>query len=240
LFGRLGYDVNTPDSVFINEVETHFPEIVSQGGGKNLIDVWGVASSNIGLINQFFFHDWDFQWNPETCSYQKDTLYTVLDFMDNNPLTGSNLMKISDYANNVTTKGKITPIDVANEFISHSKYALSYVSKIDPKNNEELKDTLEDIQSFIHLGLYYSEKILAATDCALYKVTKLQNYHTEAVMHIENALSHWDDYTSVTYSHYNPQAFFARVGISDLTKLRSQAVHDIQLVKNLLYFYCFK
>ena len=82
-----------------------------------------------------------------------------------------------------------------------------------------------------HLGNYYAEKILGATDLALFDKTGKPEQQAAAVKHLEAALEHWKKYAAVATSQYRPQ-LLTRIGYVDLNQLTSKVQEDIALARD--------
>ena len=96
--------------------------------------------------------------------------------------------------------------------------------------NKELRLTLGDLTAMAHLGNYYAEKILGATDLALFDKTGKAGQQDSAVQHLEAALEHWKQYAAVATSQYRPQ-LLTRIGYVDLNALTDNVAADIALAK---------
>ena len=84
-----------------------------------------------------------------------------------------------------------------------------------------------------HLGNYYAEKILAATDLVLFDQDGKSDHRISAVDHLEAALAHWKKYAAVATSQYKPQNLGRLARVVDLNELTSRAVaQDIAVAKN--------
>jgi hypothetical protein len=81
-----------------------------------------------------------------------------------------------------------------------------------------------------HLGDYYAEKILGATDLALYDRTGNVEQKDSAVKHLEAALGHWKKYAAVATRQYRPQ-LLTRIGYVDLNALSEQVRGDVEMAK---------
>jgi len=79
-----------------------------------------------------------------------------------------------------------------------------------------------------HLGNYYAEKILGATDLALFDRTGKAEQRESAVSHLRAALAHWKRYATVAPGQYKPQ-LLTRVGYVDLNALTSKVEQDIDI-----------
>jgi hypothetical protein len=81
-----------------------------------------------------------------------------------------------------------------------------------------------------HLANYYAEKILAATDLALYDKTNDSGQQASAVRHLESALAHWKKYASAYSKQYKPQ-LLNRVGYVDIPALVTKVEEDVRIAK---------
>jgi hypothetical protein len=83
-----------------------------------------------------------------------------------------------------------------------------------------------------HLGNYYAEKILGATDLALFEKTGKLELQTSAVAHLDAALAHWKKYAAIATSQYKPQ-LLTRIGQVDLNALTESVERDIFIAKEM-------
>jgi hypothetical protein len=96
--------------------------------------------------------------------------------------------------------------------------------------------TLGDCEAFGHLGNYYAEKILGATDLALFDQSGQAEQQASAVRHLQSALEHWKKYAAVTTGQYKPQKL-GRVNIGnraplDLNLETAKVEQDIAIAKS--------
>jgi hypothetical protein len=96
--------------------------------------------------------------------------------------------------------------------------------------NKELRLTLGDLRAMAHLGNYYAEKILGATDLALFDETGRPELQKSAVKHLDEALNHWKAYAAVATAQYRPQ-LLTRIGYLDLNALTLSAAADVDIAK---------
>ena len=129
----------------------------------------------------------------------------------------------------------ITPVQVATTLQSNAEKALALVANLRPKQgtNKELRLMLGDDEAMAHLGNYYAEKILAATDLALFDQDGQPQHQASSIQHLETALQHWKKYASVASSQYLPQKL-GRLGdrVVDVTELTANAAKDIEIAKS--------
>jgi hypothetical protein len=233
LWGRLGYDPELPDQTFFQHLPQHFPTV----NAKKLMEAWSSASMVFPWITRFVWGDIDLKWFPEAnLSHPRHKgFYTVKDYIEREPMEGSNIETILSWAKNKLSNQKselLSPMNVADTLESLSNNALGVLKTLPvPKHqmNDELNQTLSDIQSFALIGKYYAEKIRAACELALFDTTKMETYRTSALKHLQAAKQYWNQYAAI-YSIKNKPALYNRVGYVDVEKLKQNVQYDIDLV----------
>ena len=225
LWGRLGYNPHLPASVFKNQLKLRFPEVPTE----TLYDAWKTASKIIPQTTRFFWRNWDYEWYPEGCKGPR--FITVKDFMNGATMENSGILNIADYCERVVNQKAIpekTPVAVADALADYANHTLRLVKELGTNfDNAELKQTINDMMAFAHLGHYYSEKIRGATELAFYTTTSDSKYKDNAVQHLEEALGHWKKYAAVMSSQYLPREF-ARHQMMDWNALTKEVERDIE------------
>lgn len=235
LWGRLSYDPALPDNIFLQNLKKHFPSV----DNNELMKGWSSASMIFPWITRFVWGDIDLKWFPEAnlSHLSHKGFYTVKDYVEREPMEGSNIINILTWRNNVL-KGvktdRLIPLNVADtlEYLSNiSLAALKKLPKTIHNSPSELNQTLSDIEGFALIGKYYAEKIRAACDLAMFDTTKSEQLRKSALLHLEYAKQYWHSYSSV-YSVKNKPALYNRVGYVDVEKLKKNVEEDINIVKN--------
>ena len=236
LWGRLGYDPALPDSLFEKTLAAQFPKV----DATKLFAAYCAASRVIPQINRFFWAGGgnDLGWFPEACvrhpAGSKD-FYTVMDFMKGKTMPGAGILDISTYCDKTIRQEAvvgITPLQVAEALKADADTALELLAKMPEAKEKELRLTLGDLTAMAHLGNYYAEKILGATDLALFKKTGKPELQTSAIAHLEKALAHWKKYSAVATAQYHPQ-LLTRIGYVDLNALTESVQRDLAIVKEM-------
>ncbi|MBS7614602.1 hypothetical protein KEJ18_02555 [Candidatus Bathyarchaeota archaeon] len=150
-------------------------------------------------------------------------------------MPGSGILNIRTYCDNLLNNkpmSGITPLQVAQALKIYAQTTLQLVEGL-PESSpiKELRLTIGDWRAMAHLGDYYAEKILGATDLALYEKTGQIEQQTSAIRHLEAALEHWKKYVAVASSQYRPQ-LLTRIGYVDLNQLTDKVAEDIAMAKN--------
>ena len=231
LWGRLSYDPTLPDTSFERTLAVHFPQVPA---GK-LYDALLCASKIIPQTTRFFWRDLDIQWFPEACS-QTSGFYTVRNFMEGVAMPEGGILNIRQWRSRLA-KGApmeaITPLQVAAALNENADKTLAYAAELRPLagGSKELRMTIGDCEAMAHLGHYYAEKILGASDLALFDESGEAARQADAVRHLQTALDSWKKYAAVATSQYKPQKL-GRVGAVDLNKLTANVEADIALAQN--------
>ena len=235
LFGRLAYDPELSTDTIRRIVAQKFPIPKAD----DFFDGWASVSKIIPLVNQFHWQGADFQWYPEACLSapgRKDSYgyHTVRTFIKVTPQPGTAILSIPAYVNNLLSGAAMTgttPIEVANSLKACADDGLRKINGIDPGTNKELRLTLGDIKAVANLGYYYSEKILGATDLALFEKTGKISYKDTSLQHLQQAAADWDKYAAIISSQYTPWKS-SRIGMIDVKALGKEALKDIQIAKD--------
>lgn len=231
LWGRLSYDPALPDALFERVLAQRFPQVQS----AKLFAASSIASRIIPQVTRFFWGDIDLKWFPEAClSHPRHKgFYTVKHFMEGETMPGSGILNIRVYRErllNHEPMNGVTPLYVAATLQGYATETLRLVSEIRPSQStdKELRLTLGDLEAMAHLGNYYAEKILGATDLSLFENSRQATPQKSAINHLEAALGHWKKYASVATSQYKPQ-LLTRVGYVDLNALTAKVAQDIEI-----------
>jgi hypothetical protein len=234
LWGRLSYDPALEDARLESIVAHRFPQV----DAKRLMAVQAQASRIFPEITKFSWGDIDLRWFPEACiSHRKFRgFYTVRDFIKGVTMPGTGNLDVMTWRKRFLAKepmnGK-TPVEVAVALKSYAERTLSALPELRKLegNNKELHLMLGDFQAMAHLGDYYAEKILAATELALFDATGVMPQRMAAVRHLEAAAEHWRRYADVYSRQYKPQ-LLNRVGYVDIPALIVKVNQDIDTAKS--------
>lgn len=235
LWGRLSYDPDLPDNRFLQHLPQHFPAVNT----PELMKAWSAASMIFPWITRFVWGDIDLKWFPEAnLSHPSHKgFYTVKDYIEREPMQGSNILGILPWVYNELSNIKsplLSPVNVADTLQLLSSVSLNILQKLRVANHrqpDEMNQTLSDIAGFATIGNYYAEKIRAACDLALLDTTRNELYRASALQHLEKAKKHWDEYAAI-YSVKNKPALYNRVGYVDVEKLREKVQQDIEIARN--------
>jgi len=235
LWGRLSYNPELPDELFRKTLETRFPELQSQ----TLMNAWSAASMVFPWTTRLSWGDIDVRWFPEACLSHKvyKGFYTVKHFMEVDPMPGSNIQNINEWAQNYKqnkTETLMSPLAVADSISKYSRLAMISLQQLPAQKQgsfDELNQTLGDIEAFATIGNYYQEKIRGACSLALFNFYGLQQDKEEAIDHLSKAKAFWIRYAAIYDSKYKP-ANYNRVGYVNIPELIEKTEMDIQMAKD--------
>jgi hypothetical protein len=231
LWGRLSYDPELPNALFERTLAVRFPQVPA----ARLYEALASASRIIPQTTRFFWRDLDFKWFPEAC-IQRTGFFTVQEFAQGVTMPNSGIVNIRQWRTRLA-KGAamdgLTPLQVAESLQGDAAKALAAVAELRSlqRGNKELRFTLGDCEAMAHLGNYYSAKILAATDLALYDQSGDPKQRALAIRHLEAALGHWKKYAAVATSQYKPQQL-GRIGYVNLNELTGKVEEDVAIARD--------
>jgi hypothetical protein len=99
-----------------------------------------------------------------------------------------------------------------------------------PAGGVELAETLADIEAMTRLGEYYADKILGATDLAMFRKTKDPALQASAIAHLEKAAAACQAYADNASKRYRPQ-LLARTRVLDFQAMATEAKKDIDIAR---------
>ncbi|MGB6153916.1 MAG: hypothetical protein WBG48_18170 [Pricia sp.] len=204
-WGRLLYNPETPDSYFEDAFEKRFPE-----HGKILFEAQQKVSQVPLIIASYWDARWDFTLYSEGMIGFNNgppavKLLSLETLAGKKPMDPS-YIGIPDYLDSgkKTVEGKITPVQLSDSLASFCATALEEVENIDSAGNTDLLYEKSDIQAWSHLGLYFSNKLKAATAYREYLNTKDKKHLESAISWLEKATDNWENLVKVTEPVYEP------------------------------------
>lgn len=234
LWGRLSYNPNLSDTVFLQNLQSRFPAIPVQ----KLYKPWAAASMVFPWITRYVWGDIDLKWLPEANLSHPNHhgFYTVADYIVREPMPGSGIRTIYLWAKNSHNNqpdSLLSPMAVADTLTQLAHTALSGLKNLPARtigSFAELDQTLGDIEAFAHIGNYYAAKLKAAGSLALFDQFGNEADRNRAIVYLEQARQHWVDYARVYASLYKP-ALYNRVGYVNIPDLLVKVEADITLAK---------
>lgn len=235
LWGRLGYDTDLSDDVFLKTLQARFP----QTPVEKIYQPWSSSSMIFPWITRLVWGDIDLKWFPEAnISHPTHKgFYTVGEYTVREPMPGSNIRNIYLWAG-MSHDGKkdsmLSPMQVADTISLLSSKTLNGLKTLPdrkPSDFSEMNQMLADMEAFAHIGNYYAAKIRAACHLALFDRFSGQSDKNQAVAYLKEAKSHWAKYAAVYDLFYKP-ALYNRVGFVDIPALMKKVDEDIAMAEN--------
>jgi hypothetical protein len=235
LWGRLSYEPDLPDSLFVGSIAQRFPEVPAD----KMFRAWSEASKVFPQNTRFFWGDIDARWFPEAClSHPRFAkgFYTVQHFMEGQTMPGSGVLDLVEWRQRKLSGQAMdgtTPLEVADALAQHATEALRMVSELRRSQgaNKDLRLTLGDMEAMAHLGDYYAAKIRGAADLALFDKTGKAEQRESAVRYLQIALDHWKRYASSYALQYEQPKLYNRVGWVDIPGLAAKVEQDIAIAR---------
>ncbi|MBP6386313.1 MAG: hypothetical protein KA327_06780 [Pseudarcicella sp.] len=235
LWGRLGYNPDTPQSTFENMLGERYPGVSPQP----LYQAWATASKITSLATRFHWHDWDFMWAVEGCLDLRKGFHTIEDFIAKPPMAGSEILSIPITVKSILNKTAFTgttPLQVANSLDSLANVTLVYTQKqhlLEKKHTNEFNELLYDLDAFSYLGKYYSNKISAAFYFHAFQQLKQDIYKQKTIASLQKAVEEWKLYAKAATRNYKPQ-FLSKTRTIDWDKLTSEVENELINVEKLV------
>ncbi len=204
LWGRLGYEPDTSPALLKALIADRF----KLTEGAKLYATWQAVSRIIPLVNRTRYVPWDYMWWVEGCrgnllDRSIRGFHTVDIFLDKRwgGMDGTDHIGIPQYVAEGKTSG-ITPLASADQLDALALEALKGAAEINDAGKAELRETLGDIRTQARLGQYYASKIRGAVSVGLFRKTGEAQHQTEAVAHLEKALTAWHAYAKELDANY--------------------------------------
>ncbi len=207
VMGRLLYNPNTPDAFFKAEFEQRFPK-----QGAKLFDLQAKASIVPLVIGSWQNATWDFSLYTEGFLYSTSInkkkvqkLIPLTDMADKIPMEPA-YMSISDFLSNENNipKGKITPLHLADSVEVLCNQVIKDFATIKVGQSVDLLYEVSDMKAWVHLGLYFSNKLRAAVEFKRFKTSNNKNDLEKAIEHLSKATADWANLVEVTTPVYKP------------------------------------
>ena len=250
LWGRLGYDPKTPDSVW----KGHFDGRYGTGAGRHVYRATVAGSKVIPTITAFHWNYMNGDWDPESCDGSWNTsrnfrinrgvrhprkFHTVVEFVFNQTQESS-WLTIPQYVNAVVAGKEIpaskkTPLQVARLLEREARACLRAAARARDtvtSRKHEYRFVDLDFSATAALGRYYGAKIRAATELMMFLRTGLRRHQNASIKHLERAVEHWDAIVAHT-KHYKGPVFDRRGVTHDWAGYADEVRYDIEMVRQM-------
>ena len=211
VWGRLLFDRETPDDVFVSEFNRRHGSSL----GADLLNAFRLASRMPLRLASFHAGTWDYTLysegflSPFTSMGLSDSLSSFIsidEFINHKPLD-PDLISIPEFVRSKSSVDSrlITPLQLADASEKDSREALAIVDSVRRRAatvSGALDCELADIEAWGHLGLYLADKLRAGVALETYRETGAESEKRAAVSALTIGVDHWDNLVRVTDAHY--------------------------------------
>jgi hypothetical protein len=233
LFGRMGYNPEASESIWMDELSERFGAEAAPYMDK----AYRAASKVISLIMAYHAPSAsNFGYWPEKDPGGLIDLYIEVEPSDVGRFY-SIKEYVSDYLNGVLS-AKLTPGQLSDKFRTiarESLEAITVAEKLVEADDKEFRATKLDVEVLSALADYHSEKILAGEGLGFFYETCDYSYLKKAIHHAEKALSAWEALVHLTDGvyyhnlHFGPEPSQAGHWKDDTVFVR----HDVERLKEV-------
>ncbi len=240
LWGRLLYNPKTTDTVFTQEFARRYG-----AEGNNLLQAYELASATPLRLASLFNATWDHTLYSEgmLALGERTMDYISVDRLIERPVLDPAYVSITDYVDaklNGTkfSVDRVTPPVLAKQLESDSREALRLVEAIDTSGSVSLMYEVADVKTWAHLGIHLAEKIRGGVALQMYRQSGRDENKTQAMTHLEEALSQWDKVIDITRPLYRDMLLTHMIGSSKNLNpdgrfhwqlIRPQVANDVEI-----------
>ncbi len=216
LWGRLSYDPSIPEDRWRGLFRARFG-----ADGDDLYTAYARSSFVIPATTRFHFNYMNGDWQPEWCwglwntgfgrgyNYRdRQGFHNVIEFVFNHTIEDA-LLDIPEYVGmllrgETPPAGVLTPLQVADQLEAASKETAEAVARVRARGapRGEAECYCEEFAATAALGLYYAEKIRAATDLMRFFAAGDPNHRQSAVARLQAARDAWMRFVALSAPHY--------------------------------------
>ncbi len=204
LFGRLGYNPETPSDVWQIQFQKRFGAAASY-----LEQALNSASRVLPRIVAYCF-PYDLRFHTTGGWVEKQRREDLPEYAAAGTSDTQQFLSIEDAAvNNIQSREspKIQPRQSSLWFAQVSKDVLDLVdkaqNKIGPNQNKEFFSTCVDLKILANLALYHSRRVHAGLSWASFKLTNDLNALDDAIVHESSAIRAWEKIIEAAADVYN-------------------------------------
>lgn len=219
LWGRLSYNPDVDPAVWILSLQEHY----DRKHAPLFLEGLQSASKVIPAVNRLYWHDYDFQWHPESCLSEVSGFKNILDFVEARPMPGVGVMSLREYAAaEADPAGGKAAMQAYEETPHHILQQLEQAADRTERVVEALRAglgelcgghaecTLYDLQAYVEMARYYYCKFTAALSLNRYRLNGQIVHREHAVESLQQAAQHWEKLAGCWAAHNKPY-FMARV-----------------------------
>ncbi|MDQ3394450.1 MAG: hypothetical protein M3512_10120, partial [Bacteroidota bacterium] len=209
VWGRLLYNPATTDELFENQFDARYPG----SDGKKLLKASHLVSKTPLRFASFHKSTWDMTLYSEGFLSPRKANATSpfvnIHELINIPSLDPSYISIHKFVSSpekLFLEGNITPLQLADSLETDSNEALKIVAALRLHANEftgALACELDDIETWGHLGLYFSDKLRAGVALETFRLEGDNTQKEKAISLLNNCIQHWDKISTITEGHYH-------------------------------------
>lgn len=238
LLGRLGYDADTPQEIFIKAFERQYGQTV----GRYFFEGCNQAMEVLSSVQRTNWVRNDFGNHPESL-LTASGFSSVLALMDREPMPCIGTLGLDETARNIVSKQKSNQEDALACIALIDKAALEIEKQVSlieqncPSSHTggDVTCALLDLKCWGYLGRYYVEKLSAALDLCCLRYSGDESYRSSAIQHLEAALQPFENLASTWASHYLPYKMVRSKYMFGYTYYIDDVKKDIRIAKNITF-----
>ena len=238
LLGRLGYDPDTSQEVFVKAFERHY----GQALGRYFFEGCNQAMGILEPLQRTSWINYDFESHPESL-LTVTGFRSVLDFLDRKSMAGVGTLSLDETALSIVQKQKnnqedalscIASMEKATQGVEDQIAAIEMACPPSPMGGA-IECALLDLKCWGYLGRYYVEKLSAALDLCCLRYSGDETYRASAVKHLESALQPFENLASTWASHYMPYKMVRSKYMFGYTYYIDDVKKDIRIAANVVF-----
>jgi len=216
LWGRLLFNPLEENLSLSRALHSKYPEV----NGMELLKAYSLASKVPLHLASFYKSTWDFTLYSEgflapwTTGYDDDkSPFISLEELIRHETLDATYLGISEYCQMIHEKAPvsedlITPLELSKQVKRECSDAIRIIEEIRATSKQaELRSELDDLETWCHLGYYFSEKIMAGVSLQTYRLSNNSIDMEEAVRHLRNCIMHWENVIRLTRDRYQPMPY---------------------------------
>ncbi|HEX5168370.1 MAG TPA: hypothetical protein VFW11_04310 [Cyclobacteriaceae bacterium] len=255
MWGRLLYQINTPDDVFSSAFDLRY----GKGVGDALLKAYKLCSKMPLRLASFHRSTWDYTLyaegfleaepsSPDGFFDRSSPFISILEFINHETLDPG-MLSIPSYVEHLLSKndiasGLVTPIMLADSSEADSRKVLAILHSLEKKVNEysgALSSELDDAITWSYLGLYFADKLRAGVALEIYRKTGDANKKQDAINFLHHCVEYWDKVIEYTKDRYMPVPHVSTQHYGNEFKefawylFRDQVIRDVELASETVF-----
>lgn len=213
MWGRLLYDRETPDAVFVADFEHRY----GQGRGAALLQAYGLVSKMPLRLAAFFKSTWDYTLYSEgfLATMHQDRYgagdghspFISIDELIAHQVLDTNYLSVRDFVSlrEPLPAHKISPLQLADELLANAEQAFRLVTDLAGHShvfNVAYNQELDDIRIWAGLSRYFGHKLQAAVQLESYRRSGNKSARDQARRLLENCLDDWTTLAAIGDRNY--------------------------------------